>query len=218
MYFKSRAQAGRQLALQLDQYKNKNVAVIALSEGASVVAAQIAMHVHSNLFIYLIKDIKLPGEIEAIAGISSTDTFVYNSAFTPGQLEDMNSEFRGHIEQERLNKRHELNVLLGRDGELDKNMLRHRNVILVSDGLSSGGSLDVAAAFLKTIAIKRLIIATPFASVPAVDRMHLLADEIICPSILDNYMFTDHYYDDNTKPDIDGVLKIMRNISINWER
>lgn len=218
MYFKSRAQAGKKLASHLNEYKNTDVVVIALSEGASILAAQIAMHIHSNLLLYLIKDIVLPGENEALAGLSSTDTFVYNSSFSAGQLEDMTSEFRQYIDQERLKKRHELNILLGHEGEIDKDMLRHRVVILVSDGLSTGSSLNVAGEYLKTVAIKKLVVATPLASVAAVDRMHLIADEIVCLSVTDNYMFTDHYYDDNTIPDIDEVLKMMRNISINWER
>lgn len=218
MYFKNRAQAGKKLANQLDSYKNQNIIVIALSEGSAVVAAQIAMHLHCNLLLYLIKDIVLPGEHEAIAGLSSTDTFVYNSAFSAGQLEEMTAEFRQYIEQERINKRHEMNILMGHEGEIEKKFLRHRTVILVSDGLSSGASLNVAAEYLKTVAIKRLVVATPLASVAAVDRMHLMADEIVCLSVLDNYLFTNHYYDDNTMLTTSNVFKVMRNISMNWER
>lgn len=218
MYFKSRAQAGKKLARQLEHYKKQDVVVIALGEGASIVAAQVAMHLHSSMFLYLIRDIVLPGENEAIAGLSSTDTFVYNPAFSSGELDEMNAEFRQFIEQERLNKRHDMNILMGHEGRIDKKFLRHRVVVLVSDGLRNGTSLNVAAEYLKTVAIKKLVIATPLASVTAVDRMHLVADEIACLSVTDNYMFTDHYYDQNSVPDMEGVFKVMRNISINWEQ
>jgi predicted phosphoribosyltransferase len=112
----------------------------------------------------------------------------------------------------------DLHVILGRDGEIDKALLRHRVVIVVSDGLASGFSMQICADFLKTVAIKKIIAATPFASVQAVDKMHLLADEICCLNVPGNYMGTSHYYDDNTVPDMKGVLKIMRNITLNWER
>jgi hypothetical protein len=48
--------------------------------------------------------------------------------------------------------------------------------------------------------------------------MHLISDEICCLSVMDNFMGADHYYDDNTVPEIDNVLKIMRNITLSWER
>lgn len=218
IYFKSRADAGKKLVPYLEKYRDENTVVVALSQGASILAAQLAMTIHANLLLYLVKNIYLPGEHESIAGISSTDTFMYNNMFNAGQLEELAAEYRGFIEQERMNSRHELNVLLGHDGEIDKSMLRHRVVILVSDGLPSGFSIDIAAQYLKTVAIKKLVIATPLASVSAVDRMHLVADEIACLAVTDNYIDTNHYYDDNTVPGVPDVLKMMRNIAINWKR
>jgi putative phosphoribosyl transferase len=217
MYFKNRADAGKKLAVSLEKYQKENSVVVALSPGASVIGAQVAMNLHANLLLYLIKSIYLPGEIEAIAGLSSTDTFLYNNMFNAGQLEELADEYRGYIEQERINKRHELHVLLGHDGEIDGDLLRRRTVILVADGLPSGFSIDIAAQYLKTIAIHKLVIATPLASVSAVDRMHLVADEIACLAVTDNYMDTNHYYEDNTIPSVPDILKMMRNIAINWK-
>ena len=68
------------------------------------------------------------------------------------------------------------------------------------------------------MAVKKLIVAAPIASVSAVDRMHLLGDEINCLSVLQNYMFTDHYYEDNTIPPVDDLFKVLKNISLNWQR
>jgi putative phosphoribosyl transferase len=218
MYFKSRADAGRQLADNLTKYKAQNIVVVALGEGSSIVAAQIAMKLHANLLLYLIKDIYLPGENQAIAALSSGGTFGNNDYFSPGEIEELSTEYHSYIEQKRIEANHELNVLLGRDGEINKDLLRHRVVIVVSDGLSTGFSMQMCINFLKTIATKKVVAATPLASVQAVDRMHIIADEICCLSVTDNYMGTDHYYEDNTLPPVDSVLKIMRNITLNWER
>lgn len=216
MYFRNRADAGRKLAAKLEPYASQNVAVVALSEGSVIVGAQIAMQLHANLMLMLTDSIYLPGEPDAIAMLSSTGTFAYNNMFSTGQLEELATEFRGTIDQQRMEKMHHLHKLVGRDGEIRKDYLRHHVVILVSDGLPSGFSLDVAAEFLKSVAIKRLIIATPIASVPAVDRMHLVGDEICCLSVLPNYMGTNHYYEDNTIPSIEDLFKIVKNISLNW--
>ena len=216
MYFKSRAEVGRKLATMLKQYANQNVAVVALNEGGVIVGAQIAMQLHANLMLMLTENIYLPGEPDAIASLSSTGSFTYNNMFSTGQLEDWATEFHGFIDQQRMEKMHHMNKLVGRDGEIHKEFLRHHIVIIVSDGLSSGFSLDIAAEFIKTVAIKRLIIATPLASVSAVDRMHLLGDEICCLSVPANYMNTNHYYEDNTIPSIEHLFKIIKSIVLNW--
>lgn len=216
MYFRNRAEAGRKLAEKLASYASQNVVVVALSPGGVIVGSQIAMQLHANLMLMLTENINLPGEPDAIATLSSTGAFAYNNMFSTGELEELASEFRGTIDQQRIEKMHKLNMLVGRDGEIRKEFLRHHIVIIVSDGLPNGFSLDVSAEFLKTVAIKKIIIATPLASVSAVDRMHLLGDEVCCLSVPANYMGTDHYYEDNTIPSTDNLFKIIKNISLNW--
>lgn len=162
--------------------------------------------------------IELPRESEAVGGISQDGSFSYNSAYSPGELEDMLSEYRSFIEQEKLQKIQDMHRLVGRGGGLiRKDLLRKHNVILVSDGLPSGFSLDVAAEFLKPINVARLIVATPLASVKAVDRMHILADEIFCLSVVEDYITTDHYYDTQDVPPHELVVKTVDQIVTHWK-
>lgn len=217
MYFKSRAEAGRLLAKRLEKYKAQNIVVVALDEGSAIVAAQVAMKLHANMLLYLVKNIYLPGETQALAGLSSTGTYTTNDYFSAGQLEDLSTEYHNYIDQRRMEANHELHKLLGRDGEINKNLLRHRVVLVVSDGLNSGFSFQACAQFLKTVAVKKVVAVTPLASVPAIDKLHLLSDEICCLSVTPNYIDTNHYYDDNTLPKMDQVLKVMRNITLSWE-
>ncbi len=66
--------------------------------------------------------------------------------------------------------------------------------------------------------MERLVVATPIASVMAIDRMHLLGDDIYCLSVLPNYIATDHYYDENDIPAGDDLRILMRDISLSWQR
>ena len=216
MYFKNRATAGRKLAEKMLKFQKDNVAVVALSEGSVVVAAQIAMRLHGNLSILLTEDIYLPGEHEPIAAITSAGTFTKNKMFSVGQLEELMMDYHTYVEEQRMQHFHHMNMLMTHSGEIKKEYLRHHVVILVSDGLVNGFSLDVAEDYLKTIAIKKLIVATPVASVKAVDRMHLVADEIFCLDVKPNYISTDHYYDENFIPRQEKMFKIMERISTNW--
>lgn len=219
MYFKSRVEAGQKLAEQIvKKYAGQPCAVVGLSDGGVMVGAQIAMQLHCVLTMLMSEAIELPREIEAIGAISQDGSFSYNSAYSPGELEDLISEYRGFIEQEKLEKIQDLHRLIGHGGALiRKDLLRGHNVILVSDGLSSGFSLDVAAEFLKPINIARLIIATPLASVQAVDRMHILGDEIYCLSVVEQYINTDHYYDTRDVPPHELVAKTIDQIVTHWK-
>lgn len=217
MYFKDRVEAGRKLAAELEAYRKKNTVVIALSESSVVVAAQVAASLHATLLLYLVRDILLPGETEAVAAISSTGAFRYNDGLSAGQVAEISSEFRNFIEQEKFGRMHDMNILLGSEGEIDKKMLRHRNVILVADALPDGFSLAMVYEYLKTVSIKRIVVAAPVVGVAAIDRLHAVADELHVGGVTDNFLSIDHYYDDNDKPDLEQVKAIIRNISLAWE-
>ncbi len=217
MYFKSRSEAGKKLAEKLAHYRYENTAVVALSDGGVIVAAEIAMQLHCVLTMLLTEEVKLPGENDTLAVVNQDGGFTYNKMFSAGQLEEFTGEYHNYLEQEKRQKFHSINQLLGAGGLIRSDLLYGHNIILVSDGLNSGLSLDAAADFLKPIKTEKIIVATPLASVPAVDRMHILADEIVCLSVLENYMNTNHYYEDNTLPPHEDLVKTIEHIVLNWQ-
>jgi len=218
MYFASRLQAGRMLAGQLaEKYRYENCAVIALNDGGVMVGAQIAMRLHCVLTLLMSSEINLPREPDAIAGITAGGTVAYNQQYSQGEIDELVGENYGYIEQEKLTRMHDMNRLLGGGGTIDKNLLKGHNVIIVADGLKTGFPVDLAAEFLKPIAIEKMIIATPFASVQAVDRMHVLADDLYCLNVIEDYMDTDHYYDKQDVPDHDTILTTIEQIVLKWK-
>lgn len=216
MYFKDRHQAGRQLAAKLQGYRYENTAVVALSDGGVIIGAEIAKALHCVLTMLLMEEIKLPGEHNPVAVVNQDGGFTYNNMFSAGQIEGFATEYRTFIEQEKQQKISAIHRLLGDGGLIRPELLYGRNVILVSDGLQNGLSLDAAADFLKPIRTEKLIIATPLASVPAVDRMHLMADEIVCLSVVENFMGIGHYYEDNAIPSHEQLVKTIETIVLNW--
>lgn len=218
MYFKSRVEAGQQLAKQIIQkYQGSDCAVVALSDGGVMVAAQIALELHCVLTLLLSETITLPREDAAVAGISQDGSFSYNQHYSQGEIDEFMGDYYNFIEQEKVNKLNEMHRLVGRGGLIRKDLLRGHNIILVNDGLQDGFLLDVAVQYLKTVQTKRLIVATPLASVPAVDRMHVLADEIFCLSVIEDYISTDHYYDVQDVPPHDKVVKTIEEIVAHWK-
>lgn len=216
MYFHSRAEAGERLAEHLMQYRYENCAVVALSHGAVTVGEVIAQRLHAILGLLLTEQIDVPGEGVLMGTLNQSGGFVYNRELSPGEVEDYYGEFHGYIEDQKRERWQRINRLLGQGGALDIDLLREHVVILVADGLKTGASLDAAVEFLKPIKLKRLVIATPVASVPAVDRMHILGDEIQCLSVTENYLATSHYYDEQDVPSHEEAVKKINDIVLKW--
>ncbi|MDB5165356.1 MAG: phosphoribosyltransferase [Candidatus Saccharibacteria bacterium] len=217
MYFESRTQAGQILAQQLlEKYRYENCAVVALSDGAVLVGEQVATALHCVLTLLLIEDIEVPGEGMSFGGVSQTGNFTYNGMFTAGEVEEYASEFHGYLEEQKREKFQKINRLLGDGGIIDKDLLRDHTVILVADGIDNGASIDVALEFLKPIRIQRLVIATPVATVQAVDKLHIVADELHILDVKENFMGTDHYYTDNTIPAHEDTIAKINQIVLNW--
>jgi putative phosphoribosyl transferase len=217
MYFASRVQAGRMLAGQLsDKYENQDCTIVALGDGGVMVGAQIAKKLRCPLTLLMNAEINLPREPQAIAGITSGGVVAYNHSYSQGEIDELVGEFYGFIEAEKLTKMHSLNQLVGVGGTINKQLLKGRTIILVSDGLKTGFELDIAAEFLKPIAINKMVVAVPFASLVAVDKMHVLADDLYCLSVIADYFDTDHYYDSNDLPDHETVIKTIEHVVAEW--
>lgn len=206
------------LAGQVAQkYQGADTSILSLSDGGVVVGMQIAMQLHCPIGMMLVDEIELPREMMAVAGITQDGSFSYNQAYSPGQIEELVSEYRGVIEQQKLEKLHEMHEMLGKSSLIRRDLLDNRNILLVSDGLSSGFSIDLAISYLKRIPYKKLIVVTPLASISAVDRMHVLADDIFCLSAIEDYINTDHYYDTKDVPAHNVVVQTVAGIIKNWK-
>ena len=217
MYFESRAQAGQMLAEQLvEKYRYENCAVIALSDGAVQVGEQIASALHCILTMLLIEDIQVPGEDMSFGGVSQNGGFTYNGMFSAGEIEEYAGEFHGYLEEQKREAFQRINRLLGEGGIIDSDMLRDHTIILVADGLDNGASLDVAIDFLKPIRVNKLVVATPVASVPAVDKMHMIADELHVLDVRENFMGINHYYEQNDIPTHEETIAKINQIVLNW--
>ncbi len=218
MYFSSRMQAGRMLAsMMLPKYRYENCAVLALDDGGVMVGTQIATQLHCIITMMVTKQITLPREVEALGGMTSNGTLTFNKDIPEGEIDEMVSEYRGYIEEERIKDFHELNVLLGSSGLINPKFLKHMNVILVSDGLHESIKLDLAAELLKPIEIDSLIVATPIASVPVIDKIHVMADAVFCIDVVEDYINTDHYYDKNDVPSHEKIVETIENIVLHWK-
>lgn len=217
MYFENRNKAGQLLAAELlNRYRYDDCAVIALSDGAVLVGEEIAKSLHCILTMLLVEEIDIPGEGLSFGGVSQNGNFTYNESLSSGEIEDYTGEYHGYLDDQKRQAFQKINRLLGDGGIIDNNMLRDRSIILVSDGLDKGSVLDVAIDFLKPIRTKRLIIVSPVATIQAVDKIHILADEVHILDVRENFLGVNHYYNDNKIPSHESTIKKINQIVLNW--
>lgn len=199
-----------------EKYRYANTVVVAITYGAVDVGEQIAADLHCALTMLVIEDIAIPGEDMSFGGVSQEGDFTYNGTLSSGEIDEYAGEFHGYLEEQKREAFQKINRLLGDGGVIDRDMLRDHVIILVSDGLDSGAALDVALDFLKPIRTQRLVVVAPFASVPAVDRLHVVADELHLLDVKENFMGVDHYYEQNDVPTHEEAVSKINNIVLNW--
>lgn len=217
MYFESRGHAGAQLAQELfERYRYENCAVVSLTDGGVLVGEQIAAWLHCVLTLIIVEDIPIPGEGMSFGGVSQSGDFTYNSMLSQGEVDGYVSEFHGYLDEKKREAFQQINRLVGDGGTIDRDLLRDRVIILVSDGFGDDASLDVALEFLKPIRIQKLVVAAPIATVSAVDKLHIAADELHILDVKTNFMGTDHYYDNNEMLSHEETVKRINEMILNW--
>jgi predicted phosphoribosyltransferase len=199
------------------EYAGKPCAVVALSEGGAMVAAQIALKLKAVLSMLLVEAIAIPAEIDPIGAINEKGSFAYNKTYSAGEIEELMMDYRGYLEDQKREGLTRMHVMLGGKSGLRTELVHDKHIFLVSDGFNTGVSLDIAMEYLKPVAYRELIIVAPIASPEAVDRMHILADKIYCLSVIDNYLATDHYYARRDVPRREDVVKIVEEVMEKWQ-
>ena len=217
MYFENREQAGQILSQTLlHKYRYEDCAVIALNSGGVIVGEQIAEYIHCVLNMLVIETLDIPGEGLSFGGISQGGRFTYNQDLSAGEISNYTVEYNGYLQEKQREAFQKINRLVGDGGTVDLDLLRDRVIILVSDGFTDRSSIDVAIDFLKPVRYKKLVVATPVASVAAVDRLHITADEMHILDVKANYLDTNHYYEDNKIPSHEEAVKKINDIILNW--
>lgn len=200
MYFDDRNAAGKALLSHLEDIEGKCVIVCA-TDGAVLVAEPIASQLKAPIFLLLMKDIRVPGGSNIVFGnVDQSGGFTYSNDISTGLRQEFETEFHGSFEEQKIHRMHEINQMISKQGDLDPKLLNDKNILIVSDGMPNGSMVDSILAYLKPIRTKKIIAVTPFASVPAIDRLHIQVDRIVCLDVKQNYLATEHYYNQNSIP------------------
>jgi predicted phosphoribosyltransferase len=178
--YHDRHEAGKVLASELLEYKDKNVIVLAVPNGGVPVACVIAKELHADLYLMIVRKLQIPSNTEAGFGALTSDGFLLLNHRLIDSLrlseDDIVKQKEKASESIRSRQRY-----FGKQAILP--CLKNRTVILVDDGLASGFTMEAAVKSIKSRGAKGIIIAVPTSSISAFRRLKPQVDKIICPDI-----------------------------------
>ncbi len=204
--FNDRHDAGRRLAHRLHVLAAENPVVIALPRGGVPVAFEVARALDAPLDVLVVRKIGAPGNPElgmgAIAegGVRVLNDFALRSLqLSPEEIEHATQ--RAHHELDERMRRYR-----GDRAQLD---IRGRTVILVDDGLATGGTARAALRALRERKPRRLVLAVPVGAAETVDALAHECDEIVCLQQPDSMWAVGYWYtnfDQTTDTEVNALL------------
>jgi putative phosphoribosyl transferase len=175
-----RVEAGRRLASDLEKYREKAVTVLALPRGGVPLASVIADRLRAPLDVLVVRKVGAPGNREfglgavAEGGVEFLDRRLLDAVGV--SRDDLISEIRAEAEEvERLAFRLR--------GGRAPSTVRDRTVVLVDDGMATGGTVRAAIEAVRRQRPARIVVAVGVSSREAVHELRPLVDEIVCPLV-----------------------------------
>ncbi|WP_324992576.1 phosphoribosyltransferase [Hyalangium sp.] len=206
MRFRDREEAGRLLAERLREYAGEAPVVLALPRGGVSVGYEVARALDAPLDVMMVRKLGVPWHPELGMGALAEGGAVYlnREVLTAADLGD-----------EELQK-----VIAEETRELERRVRRYRGgqplpdvkvrtVILVDDGLATGGTARAAVRALRGFGARRIILAVPVAAAQTAEQLRDEVDVLVSVQEPDNLWAIGTWYDDFHQMSDEEVLILL---------
>jgi len=191
--FRDREDAGRQLAVELRGYANERPLVLAIPNGGVPVAFEVARALGCELEVWVVKKLGVPwypalgvGAIAEGGQLSISRALIEDINLSGVELAQVTETKRREVD-ERVQKY--------REGRARPD-LRLRTVIIVDDGISTGGTANAAIESVRAAGPRRLVLAVPVASPAVLSRLGQHVDRVVCLNTPTELYALGLWYDD----------------------
>ncbi len=207
MVFKDRIDAGKLLAQQLLEYKDKpEVIVLGLPRGGVVTAFEIAKILDVPLDIVVPRKIGAPFNPElAVAAIAEDGSIIINDQLMNNlglQLDDLQDLIT--TEKQEAARR----MKLYRRGRPPLE-LAGKTVILVDDGIATGATMRAAISSVRSRGVKSIVVAVPVAPPDAIEEIRSEVEDLVCLFMTENFLGIGDFYDEFPQTEDQEVIDLM---------
>ena len=164
------------MAVELSEYTDQSVVVLAIPNGGVPVALEVASALKADLDVIVCRKIPIPLTPEGGFGAIADDgTMILNEAavkrigLTREQIEYEASKVRADVKQRSLRYKAERLPI----------RLSDRTVVIIDDGMASGITMATAVESVRYRRPKEVVVAVPVAPAMAVKQVEKVADKVV---------------------------------------
>ena len=204
--FSDRREAGRQLVGLLDHIRDSKPLVVGLPRGGVIVAAEVARALAADLDVLVVRKIGAPGQAElGLGAIAEGGVLLLNKPLMR-QMRVTKAQLQATIEVENEELVRRLERYRGGRAPID---VTGRAVVVVDDGLATGGTARVAAGALRHLGAGSITLAVPVGSGRTVSELEAVFDEVVCLSTPPMFVAISQSYDDFKQTSDEEVVAIL---------
>jgi len=193
--FADRVEAGRKLAARLLKYKDQQPVVLGVPRGGVPVAFEVARALNAPLDVIIVRKLGAPGEPEL--GVGAVVDGDHPETILNQELVSVLRVSHAYLEREisnQLKEIHRRNLLYRAGGVRVE--LKDRTVIVVDDGIATGGSIRAALRGIRRQMPKKVVLAVPVAPADTLVALRDEVDEVVCLSTPSMFFGIGEFYVD----------------------
>jgi putative phosphoribosyl transferase len=204
--FRDRKDAGRQLAEQLDRYRDEDPVVLALPRGGVPVGYEVARALKAPLDVFIARKLGAPNQPElGIGAVAQDGTRVLNERVV--QKIGVSEEYIERVAAgETAEAERRLKLFRSDRSEPE---VRERTAILVDDGIATGVTTRAAIQALHRRNPRRLVLAVPVCAAQTAELLHQEVDELICLETPSDLMAIGLWYQNFEQTSDEEVIELL---------
>ncbi len=206
--FRNRKDAGQQLASALLRFGSENPVVLALPRGGVPVGYEVAVALDAPLDVIVVRKLGAPGQPElGIGAVVDGDHHLSVLNDDVMSLLNVSADYLNHevaLQLREIARREELY----RGGHPPEEV-RGRTVIVVDDGIATGGSMRAALRGIRRGQPRRLVLAVPVAPPDTIESLRPEVDDVVCLSTPPMFHAVGQFYRDFSQTTDEEVIRLL---------